>query len=153
MNLSWFPGHLPEDGKSLILMAFHYLAFALPFVVDTAEMEKAVDDNTMKLCQIIRSKLFRIGPDGVERYIHIPGYGIACGIVECYDIREIVVTQRTYVDTQYFGVVDKDIVEPTDSEAVTPCHLDEPRPCPVDIDGRERQNLGNPVDFHNKLQN
>ena len=46
---------------------FHYLAFARTFVVDAAEVEYAVDDDSVKFFVVCRVLLFGVGAHGVER--------------------------------------------------------------------------------------
>ena len=46
---------------------FHYLAFARTFVVDAAEVEYAVDDDSVEFFVVRRVLLFGVGAHGVER--------------------------------------------------------------------------------------
>ena len=46
---------------------FHYLAFARTFVVDAAEVEYAVDDDSVEFFVVCRVLQFGVGAHGVER--------------------------------------------------------------------------------------
>jgi len=95
------------QGKRFILILFHDFPLAWLLVVDAAEMQDAVDDDTMELALEGLSELLCIGAHRFESDDDVTGNFVAFGIIEGDDVGIKVMLQVLPVAGQDAFIIDK----------------------------------------------
>ena len=87
-----------------------------PFVIDSAKVEDAVDDDPVQFTfVVVIGELFRIGAYGIEADEEVTAKAVAFTVVESDDICVIIVLQILAVHFEYLLVRAEDIGYFTDS--------------------------------------
>ena len=98
-----------EHGESLVLVLLHDLALARTLVVDAAQVQDAVNDDTMQLVVVGLAELLGIGAHSIERDDNIAVDDIALIVIEGDDIGVIIMAQILVVDLENLLVVYKHV--------------------------------------------
>ena len=114
LGILTLPAFLRQYRQSFVFVGFHDFAFSGSFIVDAAEVEDAVDDGTVEFFVVGGVEGLRIALHRVEADKQVSGYLIATGVVECDDIRIIIVLEVLAVYFQYLLVGAEDIADVAD---------------------------------------
>ena len=87
-------------------------------VVYAAEVQDAVDDDTVQFLVEGSPKQFGIGAHGVQRNIRVANEHVSLAVVKADMVGVVVVAYELAVDAQYFLVVHKNIVYQINALAV-----------------------------------
>ena len=98
-----------QQRQGFVLGSLHNGAFAGSFVVDAAQVQHAVYDNTVQLLVVLSALLLGVGAHGVERYHDVAVQPVALCVVEGDNVGVEVVLQVLPVHLQYLLVVGEEI--------------------------------------------
>ena len=98
-----------QEFECLVLGSFHDFAFTGPFVVDAAEVQYAVDDDSVEFGRVGDAAFLGIGAYGVEADEDVAADAVVLIIVESDDVGVVVVLEVLLVDLEDFVVVAEDV--------------------------------------------
>ncbi len=110
-----------KHGQSLVLIGFHDLALTRPFVIDTAEMQDAMNDDAVQLIIVGLAKLLGIAAHRVQRDDNVTIDDVTLIIVKCDDVGVVVMAKILVVDFKNLLVADKHIAYLSYPTAVGGC--------------------------------
>lgn len=115
-------------------MLFHYLAFSWSLVVDAAEVEDSVYDDSVQLLGVGCLLCFGIAFYGVEADKDIAVYRVPFCIVEGDDVCIVIVVEVLLVYLKYFLVVAENVCDVTNFFPVCSSHGAQPCSCLASLD-------------------
>ncbi len=107
-------------------MLFHYFALTRPLVVDTTQVQDAVNYNTFKFSHIIATNKLGISFHRIERYEHIATQQLSARVIERDYIGKIVVLKILQIDLENLRVITEYISKLADNLSMKACDLEDP---------------------------
>jgi len=115
-----------NEGECTILSRLHKFALARTFVVESAEVEHAVDDDTTELAVVADAERFGISTNRVETDDEVAIEGMARGIAKGDDVRIVIMLEELAIDAQDLLAVDKHIGNLADTATIGGGYLGDP---------------------------
>ena len=127
-----------EDSESAVLCGLHKFTLTRPLVIDSAEVQNAVDDDTVQLLLVGLVEPLGIEAHGVEADEEVARDDSGCTVIKGDDVCVVVVLQKLAVDAQDFLIIHKDVGDVAHLATVGGSHSLNPSHDGSLVDGRER---------------